>query len=109
MGSEMCIRDSDATTAEKEGSMPTECSSTPSDVPRTPQGFDPLFQFSGLPPMSLRTAQRHFQDALALLLDPAARPPTAGDTAVWQLQRRLAALEADIAAARHSTTHAECR
>ena len=99
----------DATTAEKEGSMPTECSSTPSDVPRTPQGFDPLFQFSGLPPMSLRTAQRHFQDALALLLDPAARPPTAGDTAVWQLQRRLAALEADIAAARHSTTPAECR
>ncbi|WFC99227.1 GPI inositol deacylase [Malassezia yamatoensis] len=34
-----------------------------------PNGYDPLYQFSGLPPLSLRAAQSHFRDVLAGLLD----------------------------------------
>ncbi|WFD26015.1 GPI inositol deacylase [Malassezia nana] len=57
-------------------------------------GYDPLFQFSGLPPPALKAAQRHFCEAAAHLIAPTGTASMGSD--VWELQRRLAALEQQI-------------
>ena len=59
---------------------------------RAPSGYDPLLQFSGLPPPSLRNAQRHFSEALDHL---------ARSGGVLALQTKLLALEEAIRAARN--------
>lgn len=62
------------------------------------QGFDPLYQFSGLPPRSLKAAQRHFQQATSILVQKD------GETTAWktiyELQQSLHALEQQIEACR---------
>lgn len=74
-------------------------------------GFDPLYQFSGLPPPALRTAQCHFHEALARLVDQRhlavsgqarKKNDTRPGAAVVDHQRRLAELEAEIRAARRA-------
>ncbi|PKI84406.1 GPI inositol deacylase [Malassezia vespertilionis] len=50
-------------------------------------GFDPLYQFSGMPPPSLRQAQQSFHAGLQALL---------GDNGVYALGQRLAELEEQI-------------
>lgn len=68
-----------------------------SDTTRSPA--DPITQFSGLPPPSLRAAQRAFQRATTMLVDPAA--PSSAHS-VWHLQKKLEALERDIQQLRSS-------
>lgn len=89
------------------------CSSSREDDPdhdehpttRHPQGFDPLFQFSGLPPRSLKAAQREFQRALGLLLDTNAstKPVEPLSHNVWRLQNHLYSLETELHARRNSS------
>ncbi|WFD18987.1 GPI inositol deacylase [Malassezia caprae] len=57
-------------------------------------GFDPLYQFSGLPPPALKAAQRHFREAATHLFNT--EGPVATGSDVWMLQRRLEALEQHI-------------
>lgn len=77
----------------------------PKEAPaRAPIGFDPLFQFSGLPPPSLRSAQQHFRDALATLVDTQTPIASVSSTdAISTLQQRLVDLENKIRACRSDT------
>lgn len=67
---------------------------TPHTTAHETSGFDPLYQFSGLPPPALKAAQRHFREAAMHLFDT--EGPASTGTDVWMLQRRLEALEQHI-------------
>ncbi|WFD43317.1 GPI inositol deacylase [Malassezia psittaci] len=69
---------------------------------RDPHGYDPLYQFSGLPPLSLRAAQNHFRDVLAGLLDTQRLSSgEKGSESILQLQQDLEQLRVEIIEYRH--------
>lgn len=75
------------------GAVPDEDPATDTTMHRV-SGFDPLYQFSGLPPPALKAAQQHFREAATHLFDM--EGPAMTGTDVWTLQRRLEALEQHI-------------
>ncbi|WFD22581.1 GPI inositol deacylase [Malassezia equina] len=78
------------------GAVAEASDSTLSETAPAPEasGFDPLYQFSGLPPPALKAAQRHFRQAATHLFET--EGPDATGTDVWKLQRRLETLEQQL-------------
>lgn len=74
---------------------------------RSKQAPDPLYQFTALPPASLRSAQASFREALGYLLGSVEQTPQhameheEGTTCILQVCTRLRQLEEDMAGSGH--------
>lgn len=92
----------DGGAAGPQGASTAETAPDQEHTTRDVQGYDPLFQFSGLPPPSLKAAQRAFREALATLVVSTDLAPSPQNT-LWTIQQRLVSLEHEIEACRAAT------